>query len=86
MSQTTNTEWRNVRLDCKHVEYRVSGHPTTWDACCSSLEANVLLFGQQPLSTRRSVDGKSYSSSTWCTSFSIKLSKTPQGIGYLDPR
>jgi hypothetical protein len=27
MSQKVNTEWRNVRLNCKHVVHRVSVHP-----------------------------------------------------------
>jgi len=45
MSQKKNTEWRNARLGCNYVVHRVSIHLITWDACCSSLEEKVLLFG-----------------------------------------
>jgi hypothetical protein len=58
MSEKANTEWRNVRLDCKHVVHRVYVHPITWDACCSSLEEKIPLFDLQALSIRRSADGK----------------------------
>jgi hypothetical protein len=86
MSQKENIEWRNVMHGCKNVVHRVFFHPITWDACCSSLEEKVPLFSLQPLSARRSVDGKECSSSIWCPSFSTSLSKTPQGINYLDSR
>jgi hypothetical protein len=72
--------------DCKHVVHRVFFHPITWNACCSSLEEKISVFGLETLSSRRSMDGKQCSSSIWCPSFSISLSKTPQGIEYLDPR
>jgi hypothetical protein len=58
MSQKENTEWRNVRLGCKHVVHRVYVHPILWDACCSSLESKLQMFGLKPLSIHQSVDGK----------------------------
>jgi hypothetical protein len=70
MSQKVNSKWMNVKLGCTYVVHRVYVHPITWDACCSSLEAKVPLFGLPPLSIRRSVDGKQCSSSIWCPSSS----------------
>jgi hypothetical protein len=86
MSRKVNIEWRNVRLSCKHVVHRVYIHPILWDAFCSSLEEKVPLFDYQPFFVRRSVDGKQCSSSTWCPSFSIILSKNTQVFEYIDPR
>jgi hypothetical protein len=45
MSQKVKSEWMNVNLSCTHVVHRVSVHPITWDACCSSLKEKVPLFG-----------------------------------------
>ena len=79
MSQKVNSEWMNVKFSCKHVVHRVSIHPITWDACCSSLKAKVPMFDLPPLSVHRSMDGKQCSSSIWCPSSSISWSKTLQG-------
>jgi hypothetical protein len=86
MSQKDNSEWRNIRIGCKHVVHKVYLHPVTWDALYNRLEEKVPLFDLQPLSIHRSVDGKKFSSSIWCPSFSTILSKNPQGIKYLDLR
>jgi hypothetical protein len=58
MSQKVKFEWMNVNLGFTHVVHRVSFHPITWDACCSSLEAKVPLFDLPPLYIRQSMDGK----------------------------
>jgi hypothetical protein len=58
MSEKESIEWRNVMHGCKNVVHRVFFHPITWDACCSRFEEKVPLFSLQPLSSRRSVEGK----------------------------
>ena len=70
ISQKVKSEWMNVNLSRMHVVHRVSIHPITWDACYSSLEAKVPLFGLPPLFFYQSVDENQSSSSIWCQSSS----------------
>jgi hypothetical protein len=58
MSQKVNIEWRSVNLGSKHDVHRVSVHPITLDAWCSSLEEKVPLLCLPPVSFYWSVDGK----------------------------